>query len=184
MDKRSKGIANMQIIKRILYFISLFFVYIIIRELLELYFYAQSIHPYVGYAVLAIILFAFIYFVIIPIYKIITLPVNPGPVFSKSQEKALITERVKRFSKNKYLKEQMVEAVTNNNYKERYVQTLPLIEKECARIRKKYVAQLFYSSSISQNGFIDAMLVLSYSINMVKEIFVLYNGRVTNRDFL
>ena len=63
-----------------------------------------------------------------------------------------------------------------------YSKRIELLVKECANIRKKYVAQLFYSSSISQNGFIDAMLVLSYSINMVKDIFVLYNGRVTNRD--
>jgi len=59
-----------------------------------------------------------------------------------------------------------------------------LLEKECERIRRKYVAQLFYSSSISQNGFIDALLVLSYSVNMIKDIFILYNGRVNTRDLL
>jgi hypothetical protein len=137
-----------------------------------------------GYAVLVIILFAFIYFVFIPVYKIFTLPVNPGPVLSKSHEQALIAGRVKRFSKNKFLKEMPIEVSTTTDIQEQYSQTIALLEKEGARIRKKYVAQLFYSSSISQNGFIDAMLVLSYSVNMVKDIFVLYNGRVTNRDLL
>ena len=81
-----KGVLEMQILKRIIYFISLFFIYIIIRELIELYYNAQSIHPIFGYAVLAIILIAFIYFVFVPLYKIFTLPVNPGPVLSKSKE--------------------------------------------------------------------------------------------------
>lgn len=174
----------MQILKRILYFISLFFIYIIIRELLELYYYAQSIHPIFGYAVLAIILIDFIYFVFIPVYKIFTLPVNPGPVFSKSKEKMLIAERVKRFTKNKFLQDKQTDIGATKDIKEQYSQKIRILEKECTSIRKKYVAQLFYSSSISQNGFIDAMLVLSYSVNMVKDIFVLYNGRVTNRDLL
>ena len=174
----------MQILKRIIYFISLFFIYIIIRELLELYYYAQSIHPIFGYAVLAIILIAFIYFVFVPLYKIFTLPVNPGPVLSKSKEEALIAKRVKRFTKNKFLQDKQIDIDDAKDNRERYTQTIQILEKESANIRKKYVAQLFYSSSISQNGFIDAMLVLSYSVNMVKDIFVLYNGRVTNRDLL
>jgi hypothetical protein len=174
----------MQILKRILYFVSLFFIYIIIRELLELYYYAQTIHPLLGYVVLAIITIAFIYFVIIPAYKIFTLPVNPGPVLSISKENALIATRLKRFTKNEILRDRENEITATENMKEQYALSIEVLEKECSKIRKKYVAQLFYSSSISQNGFIDAMLVLSYSINMVKEIFVLYNGRVTNRDLL
>jgi hypothetical protein len=172
----------MQILKRILFFISLFLIYIIIRELMELYFYAQTIHPVLGYIVLVIIMIALIYFVLIPAYKIFTLPVNPGPVLSKNKEDALIATRLKKFTKNKFLHDQHDKIAVNGDMRAQYSKRIELLEKECASIRKKYVAQLFYSSSISQNGFIDAMLVLSYSINMVKDIFVLYNGRVTNRD--
>jgi len=174
----------MQILKRILFFISLFLFYIVVRELLELYYYAQNIHPLLGFFVLALIMITFIYFVLIPAYKIYTLPVNPGPVASKSKEEALIAKRLKRFSKNKFLNDAKIEIDSSQTNIEKYNKTIHILEKECANIRKKYVAQLFYSSSISQNGFIDAMLVLSYSVNMVKDIFVLYNGRVTNRDLL
>ena len=127
---------------------------------------------------------AIIYFVIIPVYKILTLPVNPGPVLSKSKEDALIAARTKKFTKNKFLVNNQIDIDVAKNSRDRYNQTIQILEKECTKIRKKYVAQLFYSSSISQNGFIDAMLVLSFSVNMVKDIFVLYNGRVTNRDLL
>jgi len=172
----------MQLVKRIFFFISLFVLYIIFRELLELYAYAYSAHPYLGYAVLLLLTIALIYFVCIPLYKIYTLPVNPGPVSDKKKEDELIELRVRNFKKNKFIKEKDSEEITAENLKDNYNKTIKILEEECEQIRRRYVAQLFYSSSISQNGFIDAVLVLSYSVNMIKEIFILYHGRVNNRD--
>jgi len=59
---------------------------------------------------------------------------------------------------------------------------LDCLQPEAERIRRKYVTQLFYSSSIAQNGFLDAILILSSSVNLVKELFILYHGRVSNKD--
>lgn len=174
----------MKLFKRLLFFISLFILYIIFRELLELYIYSRSLHPILGYIVLTAIVLVVIYFVGIPIYKIITLPITPGPVSDQAKELQLISERVKRFAKNKYLRDKGYVQSSTQDQKEHYLSTIALLENECERIRRKYVAQLFYSSSISQNGFIDALLVLSYSVNMIKDIFILYNGRVNNRDLL
>jgi len=171
----------MQLLKRIFFFISLFALYIIFRELLELYAYAYTIHPYVGYMVLLLILGTLIYFVFIPIYRIMTLPVNPGPVSDQSKEAELIDLRVRNFKKNKYLKAKGYKWQSEDS-RENFNGAIKILNSECEKIRQKYVAQLFYSSSISQNGFIDAVLVLSYSVNMIKEIFILYHGRVNNRD--
>ena len=85
----------MQLLKRIFFFISLFALYIIFRELLELYAYAYTFHPYVGYVVLLLILGTLIYFVFIPVYRILTLPVNPGPVSDQSKEAELIRQHYK-----------------------------------------------------------------------------------------
>ncbi len=172
----------MQLIKRIFFFISLFFFYIIIRELISLYTYSYTIHPFLGYGVLVLLLAAVIYFVIIPVYRILIIPVNPGPATNADHEEELISNRIKKFQKNKFLLENNELEVSFTDPKDHYKKTIKVLEKECEQIRKRYVAQLFYSSSISQNGFIDALLVLSYSVNMVKDIFTLYNGRVTNRD--
>ncbi len=172
----------MQLIKRIFFFISLFFFYIIIRELISLYTYSYTIHPFFGYGVLVLLLASVIYFVVIPVYRILIIPVNPGPVSKAEMEEDLISDRSKRFQKNKFLIENSKAASSSSDIREQYGETIKILEKECEQIRKRYVAQLFYGSSISQNGFIDALLVLSYSINMVKDIFILYNGRVTNRD--
>ena len=172
----------MQILKRILFFISLFAFYIIFRELIELYVYSYSVHPYLGYAVLLLLIIALVYFVFIPVYKIFTLPVNPGPVSVQEKEDDLINQRVRNFSKNKYLLDKISAESNSDDIHEAYKKSIAILQKECEQIRQRYVAQLFYSSSISQNGFIDAILVLSYSVNMIKEIFILYHGRVNNRD--
>ena len=172
----------MKFLKRIVFFISLFFIYIIFRELLELYYYSYALHPVAGYLILALICTVTVYFIIIPVYRILAMPVIPGPVTDKSQELELIELRLKRFEKNKQLKDFFTSTGPTDDPRILYNQAVEKLAHACEQIRRKYVAQLFYSSSISQNGFIDAMLVLSYSINMVKEIFILYNGRVTNRD--
>jgi hypothetical protein len=171
----------MLLLKRIFFFISLFLFYVIIRELISLYTYSYTIHPYFGYGVLVLLVVAIFYFVIIPSYRILMIPVNPGPVSRSEDEEELIKERIKRFQKNKYLLQNNI-IIPTAELREQYNQTIRILEKECEQIRKRYVAQLFYSSSISQNGFIDALLVLSYSVNMIKDIFILYNGRVSNRD--
>lgn len=172
----------MQLLKRIAFFVSLFFFYIIVRELISLYTYSYTIHPFLGFGVLFLLLGVVIYFVIIPVYRILAIPVNPGPVSRADKEDELINERIKKFQKNSFLLENNKAELTSSDLRQQYRETILVLEKECELVRRRYVAQLFYSSSISQNGFIDALLVLSYSINMVKDIFILYNGRVTNRD--
>ncbi len=174
----------MKLLRRLFYFISLFVFYLIFREFIDLYVSARAVDPLVGYAVLAIIFLVLIYFVIVPVYRIITLPVAPGPVAQKDQEKELIRKRIDRFGKNPYLTALGVQHPDEENQEPYYHKTMQILAKECRKIRQRYVAQLFYASSVSQNGFIDAILVLSSSVNMVKEIFILYNGRVNTRDLM
>jgi hypothetical protein len=59
---------------------------------------------------------------------------------------------------------------------------IKILEKEAFVIRRKYVSQVFYRTGIIQNGFIDALLILSSSVALIKDLFVLYNGRVSNKD--
>ena len=68
------------------------------------------------------------------------------------------------------------------NDQESYDRIITVLSLECKNKRRMYVNQLFYSTGISQNGFLDALLILSASVNLIKEIFILYNGRVSNRD--
>ncbi len=172
----------MKFVKRIIFFISLFLFYIIFRELVELYQFARSIDPAAGYFTLAFLAIIIFYLVIIPLYKIIRIPRSYGPAKDKAEIPGLIQKRMEAFKDNPYLTG-IGYNFTNISYDETSYQNVNLLlEKECETIRKKYVSRVFYGTSISQNGFLDAVIILSASVNIVKDIFILYNGRVSNRD--
>ena len=172
----------MRYLKRILLFISLFFLYIVIREFLQLYLLCRDLHPVVGILFLMLMAGILGFLVVIPILKIWRLPRNPAPVSITAKEPELIQRRMTIFRGNAYLKSVNFDFTGITDDREGYDRTVLVLSRRCEDIRRKYVSQLFYSSSISQSGFIDAILILSASVNMVREIFTLYNGRVANRD--
>ncbi len=174
----------LQQIKRILAFLSVILLYFIAKEFLELYIYLHTIHPFAAYVFIVIAAAVLVYFVGIPVYRIIKIPRAPGPLKS---EEHLDRELVKRFElleKNPYLQSIGYDVASVPRTIEGYEQVMRILKKESTKIRNAYVNRLFYSSAISQNGFIDAILILSSSVNLVKDTFVLYNGRVSNRDLL
>lgn len=172
----------MKILSRFFYFFSLFLIYIIFRELLELYLLTRALHPAFGYATLVLLLGLIIYSIIIPIYKIIKIPKNYAPSKDKNRAPEIIQNRLNKFKTNPFLIESGFDFSNIEETEEGYQKTIEVLEKESEQIRKRYVLRLFYSSSISQNGFLDAILILSSSVNLVKELFVLYHGRVSNKD--
>ncbi len=172
----------MNILKRILLFLSLFLVYVILKEFLELYHYARTLHPVAGYGVLLLIAGFLVYFVILPLLKIFQLPQTYAPTQDFSKVDGLIVERFKKFKKNPLLIDSSVDLATVSEDQKGYDAVIQALEPEAQRIRKIYVTQVFYSTAIAQNGFLDAVLILSACVNMVKELFMLYQGRVYNRD--
>jgi len=160
----------------------LFLVYFILKEFIILYSSMKNIHPYLGYGVLIIIFIAVLYFVTIPLLRIIFMPRNLGPMRNKKEEESLIIKRIISFKQNSFLMDQNQDFTNLEMNKSGYDKIIKIMDKECNRLRKQQVSQLFYTTTIVQNGFLDALLILAACINHVKEIFILYNGRVTNRD--
>ncbi|RKY50162.1 MAG: hypothetical protein DRP86_04030, partial [Candidatus Neomarinimicrobiota bacterium] len=70
------------------------------------------------------------------------------------------------------------------NDKESYNRIIREMEKGVDQLRRKHIPQLFYSTTIAQNGFLDSLLIISSSIHHIKEIFILYHVRVSNKDIL
>ncbi len=172
----------MKTIKKIIFFLSFILLYIVFKELVDLYNIAKSIHPYAGYLTLALISAFIIYFAIIPIYQILRIPKRYAPVKEKDKIPELLKLRIDNFKKNKFLIKSNFDFESIKYDEQSHTKIILLLEVEAQLIRKKYVSRLFYTTSISQNGFIDAILILSSSINLIKEIFILYQGRVANRD--
>ncbi len=174
----------MKLMKKLFFFISLFMVYVIVKEFLSLYAYTRSIHPYAGYGVLILIAAFTAYFILLPVFQILLMPKSLAPAKSRRKVPGLIRRRMNRLSRNPSLGTIRTDLDSLPRDQEGYERAIGLLAPEAERIRKKYVTQLFYSSAISQNGFLDAILILSSSVNVVKELFLLYNGRVSNRDLL
>jgi hypothetical protein len=174
----------MKLIKRLVIFLSLFVFYIIFKEFLHLYTMLDAVHPVAAWGFIVLAAAFFIYFAGIPLFRILSMPVAYGPVYDPRQEPRLIAKRMDRFRKNKYLMGSGVDLSTLKNDHESYHRVIREMEKGVDQLRKRHIPQLFYSTTIAQNGFLDALLILSSSINHIKEIFILYNGRVSNKDLL
>ena len=172
----------MKIIKRLFFFFSLFLVYLILREFLQLISWTRSVHPVLGSVTLLLILLVVCVFVIFPVFKILRLPRYKGPTLNPDEEETLIVARIKKFQKNSHLRQTGFDFSEVTENRQGYDKIMAAMQVGCHEIRKKYVSQLLITSSIAQNGFIDAVLILSASVNMVKEIFVLFNGRVSYKD--
>ena len=172
----------MKLIKRILTLISLFIIYIILKEFLVLYHYCRAIHPIVGYAVLIVITGFILYFIGLPVIRIIAMPKTYSPTRDPEKIPSMIQGRLKHFRNNPYLTRSQFEFESITADRDGYQSVIRYLGSETERIRKRYVTQVFYTTSIAQNGFLDAVLILSSSVNLVKELFILYHGRVSNRD--
>jgi len=172
----------MKMIKKILFFLSLFLLYIIFKEFLILYHYARSFHPVLGYGVLIVITFGLGYFIILPLFKIISMPARLRPARNPDKVDRLIQTRMKYFLRNSYLNKTYFDFDSVREDKHGYTNVINHLKPEMKRIRKNYVTKVFYSTAIAQNGFLDAVLIISSSVHMIKEYFLLYHGRVSNRD--
>jgi len=169
-------------IKRIFYFLAFFLLFFVIKEFIAFYTYLNTIHPVLAIVSIILIGIASIYYILIPIIEILSIPVNPSPVTNPDHEMRLIEKRVNNFKKNPFLLAKKIEVNSLSATREDYDKTIKILNAESENIRKKYVGQVFYRTGVVQNGFIDALLILSSSVSMVKDLFVLYNGRVSNRD--
>ncbi len=174
----------MKIFKRLLIFASVLLFYFIGKEFIVLFNLLYGIHTILAYGFILLSVIFLIYFAVIPIYKIIRIPVTLGPTKDLSKVDELRAIRITAFQKNQYLIDSGFNLSNLKSTEFTYNEIIDELSKECSAIRKKYVNSLFYSSSVSQNGFLDAILILSTSVNIIKEIFILYNGRVSNRDLL
>jgi hypothetical protein len=152
---------------------------IIVREFISAYADLNSISPILGITFLIFVLIVFVYFIALPFIQTLKMPKIPSPVFSKSDVPTLMEKRIELFKQSKLINES---EICHLSLHDKYSYCVSVLEKEAERIRNNYVRNVFYSTGISQNGFLDGIIILSAGINVIKDIFSLYNGRVSNKD--
>ncbi len=170
----------MKLLRKICIFLSIVLSLIIIREFIAIYSDLMGISKYLGYSFIAFSVFVIIYFIAMPAVKILAMPKRFAPTTDKDEKGSVIAGRLKQFRKNTYLTG--IDFGFSSDPEEAYNKAIAVLSEETRKIRKTYVSRVFYGTAVSQNGFLDAIVLLSASVNMVKDIFVVYNGRVSNSD--
>jgi hypothetical protein len=175
----------MSSIKKIFFFISLTALYFVAKEFISLYVTLKDVFFPLGILfIIGSIAFVF-YFAVIPIYQIMKLEKFEGPVKSKEKIPELRAKRIERFKRNPYLLESReINVLKLKNSDEDYEKAVSILSKKANEIRRKKVNAVFYSTGISQNGFIDGLFMIGASFGLIKEIFILYNGRMNNLALL
>ena len=166
-------------IQRIVFFFALAASVLIVREFLSIYNDLRQVDEYWGYAFLIFISLCTIYFVIVPFIKIFSIRRIHPPVNDVKDIDGLLVKRITALEKSRFITPLKGTDITPRQQYDEYIK---ILSAEVQKVRKVYVSRLFYSTTISQNGFLDALFILSASINLVKEIFIIYNGRTSNMD--
>lgn len=174
----------MKVIGKLMLFFSLFLLYFTVREAISLFDAAFSLSPVLGVAVMGTLAAVFLWFLLLPLLRIVLMPRNPGPVEEKGKEDALISRRLALFRKSPYLRNSGFVFDSSLSEREQYDSAVAVLNVQCDRMRREYVRRIFYGSTISQNGFLDAVLILSCGVNLIRDTFVLYSGRVSLKDLL
>ncbi len=168
--------------KKILFFLSFILVYLIVKEAIILTSACFGINQYFGYAVVMIIFGFLIWFGVIPLMKMLRYKAVFSPVRSEGLIQENLHQRLVHLRDNPKLA--VIAEAGDLSGMDLYDKYMVELHVHTEKIRSKYVSRLFMSTAVSQNGFLDAVLIFSASVNLVKEIFKLYNGRVNNRDIL
>ena len=168
-------------IKKIFFFISLTALYFVVKEFVSLYIMLANVSFILGVLfILASIAFVF-YFALFPALQILRMEKFEAPVKDRAKIAELRAKRIERFKRNPYLLESdKIDMSKLKNTEEDYRLAVNVLSEKADEIRRKRVNAIFYSTGISQNGFIDGLFMLGASFSLIKEIFILYNGRMNN----
>ena len=175
----------MKAVKKIFLFITLIAIYFVGKEFLSLYFLISNASYELGIAFIVLSVIVVIYFAIVPAVQIYKMGKFDLPTKDTSKIEELRGKRIERFKKNPYLLEQgEIDLAALKNTEEDYERVIAVLSRRADEILRERVNAIFYSTGISQNGFIDGLFMLGASFNLIKEIFILYNGRVDNLALL
>lgn len=172
----------MKTVKKIVFLISLSISVIIVREFLSIYNDLKQIDEYYGYVFLILCSLITIVFIIKPMLQVLILPSYIPPTKNRNEIERVLKKRVNRLQKNKYLKN--FDFGKYNSLDLAYKDAVNILESKVDQVRQEYISKVFYSTALVQNGFMDSIIILSANINLIKEIFTIYNGRATAKDLV
>lgn len=171
-------------LRRLLILVILFFLFLGVREFIATYLMFRDMHYLLGYAFSAAVLLIIIWFGLVPALKILRLPKLAGPYAGQRAPLEHLQAVARILLKNKNVHQLCTAGDIQNltSVDEPVLRTaIENIHKELSKAlhvrRKLVVNQVFVGTALSQNGILDALIVLGRNVSMVYQTYNFYNGR-------
>jgi hypothetical protein len=156
------------------------FVLFLFNQISTVYLAADQISPVLGWIVLSLLTLIVAGLMLVPLYHYFHLP---KPLVQPSNEEELILYKKKllaRLKSNQTLKAKSKTPVSLNDLPV----SMQLLDREADKIIKESASVIFLSTSISQNGKLDAFTVLAAQLRMVWKVSNIYYQRPSLREML
>ncbi len=140
----------------------------------------KEIDPMLGTAVLYVLLAVYAAAVIVPVFIYLKMPnILRPPEDEQSPEYERFLKRLRnRLARNKYLAETGCPLETHDDIDNAIV----LLDTHADQITKSTASTVFVTTAVSQNGRLDAIMVLIAQIRLVWSIAYIYNQRPSIRE--
>ncbi|MBP1918771.1 DUF697 domain-containing protein [Youngiibacter multivorans] len=177
-------------IKKILVYVSLTIIFLVtisaVNQAASIYERASRIHPYFGYAVLALIIAGFLAIIFVPVAAFLGLKKRPEiPKSKESPEYPAYLEDLKQsLSSNRILKEKGFSFTGNEPLAAQIDKALAILGVEADKVVKSSASAVFVTTAISQNGSLDGVFVLASITRTVWDIAKIYRQRPGIRDLM
>jgi hypothetical protein len=156
------------------------FTVILVNQTAQLVELADRVHPYFGSVVFWSLLALYGFCLLVPLFLLLRLP-RPlhAPESEDDPEFPRHLERLgKRLSRNPLLADPTIES------REEIEHALVVLDSAADQRSRAAASQIFITTAISQNGSLDALLVLAAQSKLILEIARVYYQRPTVRDLL
>lgn len=142
-----------------------------------LYYYLYQNDPILAYVFLGVLAAVAIFYILIPAIRVFFTKRFSLPAKNPSEIEQKRKERMEHFAKNKLVIAGGIKPEALEPTQENYDKIVDILSRESAKVRKKYVSKVFYITAIVQNGFLDALFILSLSVQLINDTFKVFNGR-------
>jgi len=168
-------------LKKILLYVSLFvlaaFTVFVINQVASVTMMAYSVNPIFGIITLLLLVGILGGLLAVPIIAYYRLPeaISPPKDMNSEAYTKYLAEIKKRLNKNPYIIEQGLKIVTDADIQKAFA----VLDKRANTIIKNTASSVFLSTAISQNGRLDALMVLAAQTKLVWDLTHLYFQRPT-----
>lgn len=156
------------------------FVVFMINQTAQLVAFADRLDPFAGEVVLWTLIALYGFCILVPIFLILRLPAPLAPPDTELSPE--FPEHIKRLARR--LRKNSLLAGHTISSREEIEEALRSLDIRANEVTKKTGTQVFMTTAISQNGTLDALVVLAAQSKLVLEIARIYYQRPSPRDLI